>query len=385
MKRALITGITGQDGSYLAEYLLREGYEVHGIIRRSSTFNTQRIDHIYVDPHDPTARLLLHYGDLTDPGLITELVYNICPDEIYHLGAQSHVRVSFDMPEFTGNVTGLGTTRILEAIRRSRVKTRFYQASSSEMFGSALPPQSESTVFQPQSPYAIAKLYAYWMTVNYREAYGLFACNGILFNHESPRRGEIFVTRKISRAVANILRGAQQRLYLGNLDAKRDWGYAPEYAQMMVLMLQQDHASDYVVGTGESHTVREFVELAFEYAGVAIEWSGQGVDEIGVVGSVDDRWKETLRPGTQLVSVDPKYFRPTEVDYLCADLTKTRSELGWEPKIRFHDLVKIMLDFDLEQVGIAPPLEGLRSLERHGLQWTASRSSLGDRISNEVG
>lgn len=385
MKRALITGITGQDGSYLAEFLLRDGYEVHGIIRRSSTFNTHRIDHIYVDPHDPSARLFLHYGDLTDPGLITELVYNICPDEIYHLGAQSHVRVSFDMPEFTGNVTALGTTRILEAIRRSKVRTRFYQASSSEMFGSALPPQSESTTFQPQSPYAIAKLYAYWMTVNYREAYGLFACNGILFNHESPRRGEIFVTRKISRAVANILAGRQQRLFLGNLDAKRDWGYAPEYAQMMVLMLQAEQPDDYVVGTGESHTVREFVEKSFGYVGVEVEWRGEGVEEVGVIGSFDERWNGVLRPGTELIAIDPKYFRPTEVDYLCANISKAKAQLGWEPKVKFADLVRIMVDFDVEAAGIESPGEGARALETHGLGWTSKKSRLADQIANELG
>lgn len=260
-KKALITGITGQDGSYLAEFLLSKGYEVHGIIRRSSTFNTQRIDHIYVDPHEPNVRLFLHYGDLSDPGVITEIIYKVQPDEVYNLAAQSHVKVSFDMPEYTGNITGLGTLRILEAIRRSGVKAKFYQASSSEMFGSAPAPQNEKTPFYPRSPYAAAKVYAFWITVNYREAYNIFACNGILFNHESPRRGETFVTRKITRALARILAGKQKKLYLGNLYSKRDWGYAPEYVEAMWLMLQQDKPDDYIVGTGESHTIKEFLRL----------------------------------------------------------------------------------------------------------------------------
>src|SRR5450759_1823399 len=267
MKRALVTGITGQDGSYIAELLLSKGYEVHGIIRRASTFNTKRMDHIYVDPHTPGAQLSLHYGDLTTGGQLNSLLYDIQPDEIYHLGAQSHVMVSFDCPEFTGEVTGLGTTRILDAIRRSGIRTRFYQASSSEMFGAAPPPQNEQTKFHPRSPYGAAKVYAYWMTVNHREAYGLFACNGILFNHESPRRGETFVTRKISRAVASIVTGKQKKLYLGTLKARRDWGYAPEYVEGMWRMLQQDTAEDYVLGTGESHTIEEFVAEAFGYVG----------------------------------------------------------------------------------------------------------------------
>src|SRR3990167_1990748 len=286
MKKALITGITGQDGSYLAEFLLSKGYEVHGLIRRSSTFNTSRIDHLYQDPHNPNARLFLHYGDLSDSGQITNLVYNIQPDEIYHLAAQSHVRVSFDMPEFTGDISGLGTTRLLEAARRSGIKTKFYQASSSEMFGDAPPPQNEETHFRPRSPYAAAKVYAYWMTVNYRSGYNMFACNGILFNHESPRRGETFVTRKITRAVANIVTGKQKKLYLGNLEAKRDWGFAPEYVVCQWLMLQQDNPGDYVIGTGESHSVREFVEFAFKHVGVELEWKGRGVDEKGIVRSL---------------------------------------------------------------------------------------------------
>jgi GDPmannose 4,6-dehydratase len=277
--KALITGITGQDGSYLAEFLLEKGYEVHGLIRRSSTFNTDRIDHLYVDPHDPQAKLLLHYGDLSDSGQLTELVYNIRPDEIYHLGAQSHVRVSFDMPEFTGDVTGLSTTRLLEAIRRSGIKTKFYQASSSEMFGDSPPPQNELTPFKPRSPYAAAKVYAYWMVQNYREGYNLFAVNGILFNHESPRRGETFVTRKITRALARITFGLEDRLYLGNLNAKRDWGYAGDYVEAMWLMLQQNEPDDYVLGTGESHSVREFVDVAFNHAGIELEWKGTGTSE----------------------------------------------------------------------------------------------------------
>jgi len=275
MKRALITGITGQDDSYLAEFLLNKGYEVHGLIRRSSTFNTERIDHIYVDPHEAGAKLFLHYGDITDSGQLTNLIYNIQPDEIYHLAAQSHVRVSFDMPEFTGDITGLGTTRILDAIRRSGIKTRFYQASSSEMFGDAPPPQNEETPFRPRSPYAAAKVYAYWMVKNYRDGYGMFAVNGILFNHESPRRGETFVTRKITRALARIKYGLEKKLYLGNLDAKRDWGYAPDFVEAMWLMLQQDKPDDYVIATGETHSVREFVEFAFSHAGIEIEWKGK--------------------------------------------------------------------------------------------------------------
>ncbi|MBM4066982.1 MAG: GDP-mannose 4,6-dehydratase, partial [Planctomycetes bacterium] len=276
MKKALITGITGQDGSYLAEFLLSKGYEVHGLIRRSSSFNTERIDHLYLDPHNPDVRLFLHHGDLSDSGQITNLIYNIQPHEIYHLAAQSHVRVSFDMPEFTGDITGLGTTRMLEAIRRSGIKTKFYQASSSEMFGDSPAPQNEETPFRPRSPYAAAKVYAYWMAVNYRDGYNIFACNGILFNHESPRRGETFVTRKITRAIANILGGKQQKLFLGNLEAKRDWGFAPEYVMCQWLMLQQDRPEDYIIGTGESHTVREFLELAFNYVGIEIEWKGKG-------------------------------------------------------------------------------------------------------------
>ena len=342
MKKVLITGITGQDGSYLAELLLNKGYEVHGLIRRASTFNTHRINHLYRDPHGNgnDVRLFLHYGDLANTGNLADLIYSIKPDEIYHLAAQSHVRVSFDMPISTGDVTGLGTMRILEAIRKSGRKTRFYQASSSEMFGSAAPPQNEDTIFQPQSPYAAAKLYSYWVARNYREGYDLFASNGILFNHESPRRGETFVTRKITRAVAAILAGKQDKLYLGNLDAKRDWGYAPDYVAAMWKMLQADHASDYVVGTGESHSVREFLDEAFGYVG--LDWS-------------------------DFVEIDPRYYRPTEVDYLLADPVKAKQELGWEPRVCFRDLVRLMVDADMELIGLESSGEGRRIVsETHG-------------------
>ena len=321
MPRALITGITGQDGSYLAELLLEKGYEVHGLIRRASTFNTSRLDNIYQDPHEAKVRLLLHYGDLSDSGALVNLIRDLQPDEVYHLGAQSHVMVSFDIPEYTGETTGLGTVRILEAIRASQVKTRFYQASSSEMFGAAPPPQNEDTIFHPRSPYGAAKMFAYWTTVNYREAHGIFAANGILFNHESPRRGETFVTRKITRAVARIQAGIQEKLYLGNLDAKRDWGYAPEYVEAMWMMLQQDEPQDFVIGTGEAHTVREFVQVAFDHAG--LDWERH-------------------------VEVDPKYFRPSEVDYLLADATKAKQILGWEPKTTFEELARIMVDADVQ-------------------------------------
>lgn len=331
MKKALITGITGQDGSYLAELLLSKGYEVHGIIRRSSTFSTARIDHIYIDPHESKAQLFLHYGDLADNEIISNLIYNIRPDEVYHLGAQSHVRVSFDMPEYTGNVTGLGTTRLLETIRRSGNHIKFYQASSSEMFGGSAPPQSEETPFMPRSPYACAKVYSYWMAKNYREGYDMFASNGILFNHESPRRGETFVTRKITRAIASILAKKEQYLYLGNLAAKRDWGYSPEYVECMWQILQQDEPGDFVVGTGETHSVQEFLEASFAYAGLDIE---------------------------SHVRIDPKYFRPTEVETLIADPTRSAETLGWRPKIKFPDLVKIMVDADMRDRGLEPIGEG---------------------------
>jgi GDPmannose 4,6-dehydratase len=369
-KRALITGITGQDGSYLAEFLLSKGYEVHGLIRRASTFNTGRIDHIYTDPHAAEALLFLHYGDLSDSGQMANLIFNIRPDEVYHLAAQSHVRVSFDMPEYTGDSTGLGTTRLLEAIRRSGIKTRYYQASSSEMFGAAPPPQNEKTAFYPRSPYAAAKIYAYWMAVNYREGYGLFACNGILFNHESPRRGETFVTRKVTRAVANMLAGRQKRLYLGNLDAKRDWGFAPEYVEMMWLMLQQETPDDYVVGTGTSYSIRDLVERAFEYMSVEIEWRGEGMQEKGLVKSADARWSDILKAGTPVIEIDPRYFRPTEVAYLQADIAKARARLGWAPRVTFDELVKIMVDYDVQTVGLAPPCEGMAVCRAKGFDYT---------------
>lgn len=346
MKRALITGITGQDGSYLAELLIEKGYEVHGLIRRASTFNTDRIDHIYQDPHLPEARLQLHYGDLSVSGQMADLIYNIQPDEIYHLGAQSHVRVSFDMPEYTGDVTGLGTVRILEAIRKTGVKTRFYQASSSEMFGGAPVPQSEQTPFEPRSPYAAAKVYAYWLVKNYREGYGLFASNGILFNHESPRRGETFVTRKITRAIARIRLGLQGKLYLGNLEARRDWGFAPEYVEAMWLMLQQDSPDDFAIGTGESHSVREFCQLAFKEAGIQLEWRGSGIEEVGVVASSAKSLPPRL--GDVVIAIDPRYFRPTEVEFLLADISRARKEIGWEPKVTFEELVQILVSADIK-------------------------------------
>jgi GDPmannose 4,6-dehydratase len=322
MKKALITGITGQDGSYLADLLLEKGYEVHGIIRRASTFNTARIDHLYADPHVHGVRLFLHYGDLSDSVNLVKLLYSLKPDEIYNLGAQSHVRVSYDIPEYTADITALGAIRILEAIREAGVKPRFYQASSSEMYGKVQAvPQTETTPFWPRSPYAVAKVFAYWATVNYRESYDLFACNGILFNHESPRRGETFVTRKITRAVAHIKKGHQDALYLGNLDAKRDWGFAPEYVEGMWRMLQADAPDDYILATNETHTVKEFVEEAFAAA--------------------DLDWKE-------FVKYDARYERPAEVDLLIGDPAKAKEKLGWEPKVRFKELVKIMVEADLQ-------------------------------------
>ena len=377
MKRALITGITGQDGSYLAEFLLSKDYEVHGLIRRASTFNTGRIDHIYADPHLPGTRLFLHYGDLSDSGQLAHLIYNIQPAEVYHLAAKSHVRVSFDMPEYSGDSTGLGTTRLLEAIRRSAIPTKYYQASTSELFGASPPPQSEKTPFYPRSPYAAAKLYAYWMTVNYREGYDLFACNGILFNHESPRRGETFVSRKITRAVANILKGNQKTLYLGNMNARRDWGFAPEFVEMMWLMLQQETPEDYVVGTGESITVRDFVDKAFSYVGVDLEWQGEGPNELGVVRS--STWSH-LAPGTVLVQVDPRYFRPTEVEALQADITKAKTKLGWAPRVTLEELVKVMVDCDVASVGLEAPGEGLKATRRKGFDYTNHDFSIYEQI-----
>lgn len=380
MKRALITGISGQDGSYLTELLLSKGYEVHGLIRRASTFNTHRIDHLYQDPHIPKTKLFLHYGDLSDAGQLTSIIYNIKPNEIYHLGAQSHVRVSFDLPEYTGDITALGTLRILEAIRRSGIKTRFYQASSSEMFGAAAPPQNENTPFCPRSPYAAAKVYAYWMTVNYREGYKLFNCNGILFNHESPRRGETFVTRKITRAISNIIAGKQRRLYLGNLEARRDWGFAPEYVECQWLILQQDKPDDYVIGTGKSHSVREFIEKAFNYAGIEIGWKGKDVDRKGVIRSLNSSLASTLNAGDTIIEIDPKYFRPTEVDYLQADITKARQKLDWEPRTTFDELIKIMVDYDLKLIGLKPVGEGLKVCMKKGFTYTKHDFSLHEKI-----
>ncbi|HWP91104.1 MAG TPA: GDP-mannose 4,6-dehydratase [Thermodesulfobacteriota bacterium] len=343
MKKALITGITGQDGSYLAELLLSLDYEVHGLIRRSSTFNTERLEHLYVDPHEPQARLFLHYGDISDSGQLTNLIYNIRPAEIYHLAAQSHVRVSFDMPEYSGDITGLGTIRILEAIRKSGNNCRFYQASSSEMFGMSPPPQSEETPFQPRSPYACAKLMAHWTAINYRDGYNLFAVSGILFNHESPRRSETFVTRKISRGVAMILSGKYKYIFLGNLDPMRDWGFAPEYVEMTWKMLQRPEPDDFVIGVGESHSIKEFLEEAFSYVGLD--------------------WREHVK-------IDPKYFRPTEVEALRADSSKAREALGWEPKVSFRDLVRIMVDADMRRMGLEPVGEGDRVLrEKFPNRW----------------
>lgn len=338
-KKALITGITGQDGSYLAELLLEKGYEVHGIVRRSSSFNTQRIDRIYQDPHETDRRLLLHFGDLSDASSLNHVLRTVLPDEIYNLGAQSHVKVSFDTPEYTADVTGLGTARLLEAIRELQLRPKIYQASSSEMFGMAMEvPQHEKTMFYPRSPYGVAKVYAHWMTVNYREAYGLFAVNGILFNHESPRRGETFVSRKITRGVGRIREGLQDRLFLGNLDAKRDWGFAKDYVEAMWMMLQQAEPEDYVVATGTTHTVREFCTLAFARAGLSIEWQGTGLFEKGV-----ERGTNRV-----LVEIDPRYLRPTEVDLLLGDATKAHTKLGWTPRTSFEQLVDLMVDHDLE-------------------------------------
>ena len=336
-KKALISGITGQDGSYLAEFLLAKGYEVYGLIRRASSFNTDRIDHLYQDPHEKNVRLNLLYGDLNDASSLNRIVKMIQPEEIYNLGAQSHVKVSFEVPEYTGEVTAMGTTRLLEAIRDSGITTKFYQASSSEMFGMAREvPQSEKTPFYPRSPYAAAKVYAYWITVNYREAYKMFCCNGILFNHESPRRGETFVTRKVTMALARIRHGAQDALYLGNLEAKRDWGFAGDYIEAMWLMLQQNTADDYVIATGETHSVREFVEEAFDYAGLD--------------------WKK-------YVKIDKRYFRPTEVDILLGDSSKAREKLGWEPKVNFKQLVRMMVDADMALVN--RQLHGTKGKNRH--------------------
>jgi GDPmannose 4,6-dehydratase len=323
MKKALVTGISGQDGSYLAELLLDKGYEVHGLVRRSSSFNTHRIDHLYQDPHDEGVRLFTHYGDLGDPVALTHLLYRVQPDEIYHLAAQSHVRVSFDIPGYTFDVTGAGTVRLLEAMREAGINSRFYQASSSEMFGAAPPPQTEATPFHPRSPYAVAKVAAFWAVVNYREAYDMFASNGILFNHESPRRGETFVTRKVTRAIARIKHGLQDKVYMGNLDAKRDWGFAGDYVEGMWRMLQHDEPDDFVLATNETHSVREFIDLAFAHAGLDPE---------------------------EHIEIDPKYFRPSEVDVLLGDYSKVKEKLGWEPTVTFDGLVQMMVDADVKAV-----------------------------------
>jgi GDPmannose 4,6-dehydratase len=337
MKKALITGITGQDGSYLTEYLLSKDYEVHGIIRKASTFNTDRIDHIYVDPHEKDVKLFLHYGDLADMGQISNVIYNVKPDEVYNLAAQSHVGVSFEIPEYTGNITGLGTTRILEAVLRSGNDIKFYQASSSEMFGDSEPPQNTQSRFNPRSPYAAAKLYSYFISKIYREGHGIFAANGILFNHESPRRGQTFVTRKITKAIAKIKSGKQRWLYLGNLEARRDWGYAPDYVEAIWKIIQQKDASDFVVGTGETHSVKEFLEIAFKYA------------------DMDYR---------EYVKIDLRYYRPLDVENLVCDVEKTNVELGWKPKISFDELVKIMVDADLMNEGLEPPGESTEILHK---------------------
>lgn len=382
MKRALITGITGQDGAYLAEFLLGKGYEVHGIKRRSSSLNTGRVDHLYKDPHEDDVRFFMEYGDLTDATNLIRIIQQVRPDEIYNLAAQSHVKVSFETPEYTANADALGTLRLLEAIRILNLeeKTRFYQASTSELFGKVQEiPQKQTTPFYPRSPYGVAKLYSYWITVNYREAYGIYACNGILFNHESPIRGETFVTRKITRALARIKLGQQKCLYLGNLDAKRDWGHAKDYVDAMWLMLQQEEPEDYVIATGEQHSVRAFVELAARELGIELEWQGSGISEVGVVASIDRKpltmssgafhvdgnllsampalsnieqiatGRHELQPGQIVVRVDPRYFRPTEVDTLLGDASKAKEKLGWKPRIGFHELVSEMLAADLKE------------------------------------
>ena len=359
MKKALITGITGQDGSYLAELLLEKGYEVHGIIRRASSFNTERIDHLYQDPHETKKKLFLHYGDLTDSTNLIRIIKDVQPDELYNLAAQSHVKVSFETPEYTGNSDGLGTLRILEAIRLLGLekKTKFYQASTSEMFGATPPPQNEETPFYPRSPYGAAKLYAYWITKNYREAYGMFAVSGILFNHESPRRGETFVTKKITRAAARIHLGLQEKLYLGNLNAKRDWGHAKDYVEAMYLMLQADTPEDYVIATGKQFSVREFCEAVFTELGIEITWQGKEADEKGL----------DKKTGKVVVEVDTRYFRPTEVESLLGDPAKAKEKLGWEAKVDFRELVKEMVAIDLEEAKRDVHLKegGFKTKQRH--------------------
>lgn len=349
MKKALITGITGQDGSYLAELLLDKGYEVHGIIRRSSSFNTDRIDHLYKDRHETGVKMFLHYGDLTDSSNLNRLIEKVHPSEIYNLGAQSHVQVSFEVPEYTAEVDGIGTLRLLDAIRETGVNCRFYQASTSELYGMVQEvPQTETTPFYPRSPYAVAKQYGFWIVKNYREAYGLHASNGILFNHESPRRGETFVTRKITMAVARIFRGLQKCLYIGNINALRDWGYAPDYVQMMWMMLQQDKPDDYVAATNEMHTVREFIEKSFGHVGIQVTWEGAGVKEVG----------KNKATGDIIVRMDERYYRPAEVEQLLGNPAKAKKQLGWEPKVKFAELVKIMTEGDLKILDGAPYSKG---------------------------
>ncbi len=383
-KKALISGVTGQDGAYLAELLLGKGYEVHGIKRRSSLFNTDRIDHLYHDPHEKGVSFKLHYGDLTDSTNLIRIIQEVQPDEIYNLAAQSHVMVSFETPEYTANADAIGALRILEAIRILGLsgKTRFYQASTSELYGKVQEiPQTEKTPFYPRSPYAVAKLYSYWITINYREAYNFFACNGILFNHESPIRGETFVTRKITRGVARIKLGLQEKLYLGNLDAKRDWGYAADYVEAMWLCLQQDEPDDYVIATGETHTVREFVDRAFAEAGIEIEWKGNGTEEKGIVKGIrnDDpnitgksreykpQTTQVIKPGDIVVEIDPRYFRPTEVDILMGDPSKAKSKLGWQPRVGFMELVKMMVESDIEEAkkDLFCKTEGFKAFNYH--------------------
>ncbi len=348
-KVALITGITGQDGSYLAELLLEKGYYVHGIIRRASTFNTSRIAHIFQDPHETHKNLELHYGDIADSSNMSRIIERVKPDEIYNLAAQSHVRVSFDIPEYTGDVTALGSLRILDAIRETGIKTKYYQASSSEMFGMVQQvPQTEKTPFYPRSPYGVAKVYAYWITKNYRESYNLFACNGILFNHESPRRGETFVTRKVTRGLSRIKLGIDEVIYMGNLDAKRDWGYAKDYVEGMWLMLQQNKPDDYVLATNETHTVREFIEESSKLLGFDLEWQGKGTDEVGM-----DR-----KSGQAIIKIDPAYYRPAEVDLLIGDYSRAKTKMGWEPKVKFKELVKLMVEADLEAESLKKGITG---------------------------
>ena len=368
-KIALITGVTGQDGSYLAEFLLEKGYEVHGIKRRASSFNTQRIDHIYQDPHSNHQRMKLHYGDLTDSSNLTRVLAEVQPDEVYNLGAQSHVAVSFEAPEYTADVDAMGTLRLLEAIRflGMEKKTRFYQASTSELYGLVQEvPQSETTPFYPRSPYAVAKLYAYWICVNYREAYGIYACNGILFNHESPRRGETFVTRKITRGLANIAQGLESCLYMGNIDALRDWGHAKDYVRMQWMMLQQDQPEDFVIATGRQYSVREFIRWSAEELGITLRFEGEGVEEVGIVESVTGDLAPAVRPGQTLVRIDPRYFRPAEVETLLGDPTKAKEKLGWEPEITAREMCAEMVAEDLKTA------QRHALLKKHGLDLPVS-------------